>query len=139
MASSAVRQALAFIIGLLAFSAAELVWLLIRLRTGQHSKWTLEATPGLLLAAGVILLAMVWLGDQRMVERSRFVAEPFMAYAGVCVSLTAWLFVVGAGNPWPIVLVFDYVLVAPSVFIGWGFLGRDLAEDDALAKGAPLP
>lgn len=120
-------EVLAFLVGALAFSVAEALWLLVRLMTGDDSKWTLEPTAGLLLAGATILVGMVWFGAQRGAGRAHFVAEPFMAYAGTCVSLTVWMFIIGPSNLWPIVLWIDYILVAPVVFVGW-ILGRAVAR-----------
>ena len=50
-----------------------------------------------------------------------------MAYCAVCISLTALLFITGAGNLWPIALVIDYTIVAVFILAGWG-IGRLIAR-----------
>jgi hypothetical protein len=116
-------ELVSFVVGVVIFSAAELAWLVVRQSVGDPSVWTLESESGIAVAALVILGGMTWHGARRWAEPSRGVAEPVVAYAGICTSLTIWMFVVGAGNLWPIVLFVDYVLVAPPAFVGW-VLGR---------------
>jgi hypothetical protein len=119
-----VKQILhAALAGLLAFAAAESGWLILRRFAGDSSRWVLEPITGLLLAGTILFFALVWLGARAGQPQPGITKGAFAAYGGVCVSITIFLFVVGAGNVWPIVLVIDYVIAAVFVAAGWG-VGR---------------
>jgi hypothetical protein len=100
---------------------------MLRRSTGDSSPWVLEPNAGLLLAGVVLFCASLWLGVRTGEPRPGITARACAAYGGVCASITILLFVVGAGNLWPIVLVFDYVIVAVYVCAGWG-VGRLIAR-----------
>ena len=114
-------------VGLLAFAVAEGGWLILRRSTGDSAPWVLEPNTGLLLAGAVLFCALIWLGVRAGQPHPGMTMRPCAAYGGACISVTVLLFVVGAGNVWPIVLVIDYFMVAVFVSAGW-CVGRLVAR-----------
>jgi hypothetical protein len=108
-----------FIVGGLAFGTAEVLWLEIRLVLGESSNWVLEPTTGIILAGILIVSASIWCGLQQSLSRATTFTMPLMMYLGSCLSVTIALFIVGPGNLWPIVLVFDYIITAFFLLVGF--------------------
>jgi hypothetical protein len=108
-----------FIAGGLAFGIAEVLWLDIRLVFGESSNWVLEPTIRIILAGILIVSASIWCGLQQSLSRATKFTMPLMMYLGSCLSATIALFIVGPGNLWPIVLVFDYIITAFFFLVGF--------------------
>jgi len=108
-----------FIVGGLAFGTAEVLWLDIRLVLGESSNWVLEPTHRHNSAGILNVSASIWCGLQQSLSRATKFTMPLMMYLGSCLSVTIALFIVGPGNLWPIVLVFDYIITAFFFLVGF--------------------
>jgi hypothetical protein len=89
--------------------------------------WVLEPNAGLLLAGVVLFCTSLWLDVPTGEPRPAITARAYAAYGGVCTSMTILLFIIAAGNLWPIVLVLDYIIVGGYLGAGWG-VGRLIAR-----------
>lgn len=108
----------AFGVGAAAFWIAEMLWFGVHSVIGANSPWVLEPTAGILFGCVLIAGAAAWLGQRHDPGVTSTWLLALVAYVGACLALTVTLFQFGPGNIWPIVLVIDYAMVAPCVFLG---------------------
>jgi hypothetical protein len=112
-----VRRELAFAIGAAAFAAAQIAWSLVHAHAGWRDPWVLKPVPGIVLCMGLLAVAAAFAAAWRrrpgfFIERVAFVA------AGAIAAMIVALMIVGPGNLWPIVIVFDSVIIIAAVTVG---------------------
>jgi len=112
-----------FWLGFVLFVGTEAGWFLLRAPIHAGSPWVLEPNPGI-----VIALLIHFVGTLLFSFALRPGGSGYVAFAaGVAIAVAVMLFMVGPGNLWPIVLVINWVFLAPALAVGFatgGFLRR---------------
>lgn len=109
--------------GVAAFGISQLFWSATHRTLFDSTKdWVLEPNAGVALC--VLMLAAASAIMCAIRADSDSLKRPMLSVGlGALLACVVALFVVGPGNLWPIVLVFDAVLIAVAVVIG-GFIGN---------------
>ena len=104
-----------FWLGFLLFVGTETGWYLFRSPIYARSPWVMEPNPGILIA-----LFSHFVGALLFSFALRPGVRGYVAFAsGAAIAVVVMLFLVGPGNLWPIVLVINWVFLAPALAAGF--------------------
>ncbi|MET0592321.1 MAG: hypothetical protein ABW133_06460 [Polyangiaceae bacterium] len=107
--------------GALAFLTSQL---LLVSRSNSGARWFLNSSADIWKT--LVALALVAISIQ-MWERANLPTRPLWMAVGVALALVAYLFTIGPGNLFPIVIVMGLGMVVPTVVVA-GYIGSLAAE-----------
>lgn len=123
MSPISMNPMLPFCAGVAAFGISQLFWSAThRTLFDSTQDWVLEPNAGVALCLLMLAAASATMCAIR--GNSDSLKRPMLSVGlGAFLGCTVALFIIGPGNLWPIVLVFDAVLIVVAVVVG-GFIGN---------------
>lgn len=104
-----------FVFGFISFATAEELWLTFF--KFSSSKWVLEPTLGVAICLAIIFIFSLL--ASRLYSTKIGKVGPLFFSAGLIFSIIYYLFKIGEGNLWPIVILTNSVITIPFVYAGW--------------------
>jgi hypothetical protein len=108
------------VIGALAFVASQL---LLTPLSNNHIGWFLNSGTGILLTLAVVVSVAILV---EALDRSLSPWRPCWLTAGITIAFVGYLFAIGPGNLFPIVIVMGLTILIPTALIA-GYFGMIIA------------